>query len=188
MIVDKVVYDSNVFVAAAFNPGSSSGQLIAWARADRLRLQWHTSTLEETRYQLKKIPPLSWEPFAALFSGKNQFEGELAVERYPFVPDPDDRKFAALAEATGAMLVTSDDHLLAVAAQLSVPVLAPARLWKRWPEPQRRRTRIMTPGRGSSVAPICRCTSFDNSSKSNVCSSRASTTLTSIWAKAAPMQ
>jgi uncharacterized protein len=125
MIVDKVVYDSNVFVAAAFNPGSSSAQLIAWARAGRLRLLWHTSTLEETRYQLKKIPPLAWEPFAGLFTGRNQFEGELALERYPFITDPDDRKFAALAEATGAMLVTNDDHLLAVAAQLSVPVLAP---------------------------------------------------------------
>jgi uncharacterized protein len=121
----KVVLDSNVFVAAGFNPQSSSAQLVAWVHARRLRLMWHASTLEETRYQLKKIPPLSWEPFAALFAGRNEFEGELAVERYDFIADEDDRKFAALAEAVDAVLVTNDDHLLAVAAQVSVPVLAP---------------------------------------------------------------
>lgn len=54
--MNKVVYDSNVFVAAAFNPHSSS---------------------------------------------------------------------ARLAKATRATLVTNDEHLLAVAVQLSVPVLAP---------------------------------------------------------------
>jgi predicted nucleic acid-binding protein len=125
MTVNKVVYDSNVFVAAAFNPHSSSARLVEWVRAGRLRLIWHTSTQQETRYQLKKIPPLSWEPFAGLFAAKNQFEGELPVARYTFIADPDDRKFAALAEATRAMLVTNDEHLLAVAVQLSVPVLAP---------------------------------------------------------------
>jgi uncharacterized protein len=123
--VIKVVLDSNVFVAAGFNPQSSSAQLVAWIRAQRLRLMWHASTLEETRYQLKKIPPLSWEPFAALFERRNEFHGELALARYDFIADEDDRKFAALAEAVDAVLVSNDDHLLAVADRLSVPVLTP---------------------------------------------------------------
>jgi len=122
----KIVLDSNIFVGAGFNPQSSSAQLVGWVREGRLRLIWHELTLAETRYQLEKIPPLDWEPVATLFRSRNELRDDLPLVDYAFIADPDDRKFAALAEKADALLVTSDEHLLSAAAYLNVPVLTPA--------------------------------------------------------------
>lgn len=125
MPTPKIVLDSNIFVGAGFNPRSSSARLVAWVREGRLRLIWHELTLAETRYQLEKIPPLDWEPVATLFVSRNQMRDDLPLEHYAFIADPDDRKFAALAEKAGALLVTNDEHLLSAATYLNVPVLTP---------------------------------------------------------------
>lgn len=122
----KIVLDSNIFVGAAFNAQSNSARLVEWVREGRLRLIWHELTLAETRFQLEKIPPLAWEPVAALFASRNQFRDDLPLADYTFIDDPDDRKFAALAEKTEALLITSDEHLLSAATYLNVPVLTPA--------------------------------------------------------------
>jgi len=42
------------------------------------------------------------------------------------VPDPADRKFAALADAVQAPLVTSDAGLLKAGGQMAVPVFKPS--------------------------------------------------------------
>ena len=132
--MSKVVLDSNVFVATAFNRGSSSARLVEWVRSGRLRLMWHHSTLQETRHQLQKIPPISWDPFADLFAGENRIEGELPLESYQFIGDRDDRKFAAVAERAGAVLVSNDQDLLSAAARLRVPVLTTGEAVARWSE------------------------------------------------------
>jgi predicted nucleic acid-binding protein len=121
----KVVLDSNVFVAAGFNQGSSSAHLLAWVRASKVQMVWHDLTLAETRYQVEKIPPLAWPPLAGLFAPSNQVKGDLALVAYDFIEDRADRKFAALAEQANAILVTNDHHLLSAAPRLSVPVLTP---------------------------------------------------------------
>lgn len=121
----KIVLDSNIFVGAGFNPQSSSARLVGWVREGRLRLIWHELTLAETRYQLEKIPPLDWKEVAALFRSRNEFIGNLPLDDYAFIADPDDRKFAALAEKAEALLVTNDEHLLSAATYLNVPVLTP---------------------------------------------------------------
>ena len=126
MTTPKIVLDSNIFVAAGFSRRSHSARLLDRVRAGELRLMWHEATVAETRHQLEKIPPLSWQPVAVLFAGRNQFAGELPLADYLFIADPDDRKFAALAEQVGALLVTNDEHLLSAAARLTVPVLTPA--------------------------------------------------------------
>lgn len=126
MPASKIVLDSNIFVGAAFNPASSSARLLAWVPEGRLRLIWHELTLAETRFQLEKIPPLAWEPVATLFELRNQFREDLPLADYPFIDDPDDRKFAALAQKADALLVTNDEHLLSAATYLNVPVLTPA--------------------------------------------------------------
>ena len=79
----EVVLDTNVFVAAGFNPGSHSARLIEAVRAGR-------------------------------------------------VPDPADRKFAALAEAARAPLVTSDAGLLNARARITVRVLKPSEFAREW--------------------------------------------------------
>jgi predicted nucleic acid-binding protein len=121
-----VVVDTNLFVAAGFRPGSTSGRLLEAIRSGRVRMAWNEATRRETERVVRKIPPLAWERCAPLFRDEDRCDLETHPEAYAFVPDPDDRKFAALAEACAVPLVTSDEHLLGVRHRLGVPVLTPA--------------------------------------------------------------
>ena len=118
--------DTNVFVAAAFNPGSHSARLVAAVRDGRLRMVWDDATHAEIEHVIRQIPPLSWARVADLFRSENRFAGATNPQEFSFVPDPADRKFAALAEAVQAPLVTSDAGLLNAGGQMAVPVLKPS--------------------------------------------------------------
>jgi len=121
----EVVLDTNVFVAAGFNPGSHSARLIEAVRDGRLRMIWDDATHAETEHIMRQIPRLSWARIADLFRSENRFGGLTHPEQFGFVPDPADRKFAALADAAGVPLVTSDAGLLNAGGQMAVPVLKP---------------------------------------------------------------
>jgi uncharacterized protein len=106
------ILDTNIFVAAGFNPRSDSAWILQRVKRGDLRLIWNEGTRRETERIVRKIPRLSWESIAPLFRAENCCRAETHPERFLSVPDPEDRKFAALAAATGATLVTRDDHLL----------------------------------------------------------------------------
>ena len=108
----KVVLDTNVFVAAGFNPISHSARLVAAVRDGRLRMVWDDSTRAEIEHVMRQIPRLSWTRVADLFRSEDRFAGATNPQAFSFVPDPADRKFAALADAVPAPLVTSDAGLL----------------------------------------------------------------------------
>lgn len=124
----EVVLDTNVFVAAGFNPGSHSAVLVEAVRVGRLRMVWDDATREEIEHIMRQIPRLSWTRIADLFRSGDRFEGSTHPDEFGFVPDPSDRKFAALADAAQAPLVTSDAGLLDAGAQMAVPVLKPSEL------------------------------------------------------------
>jgi hypothetical protein len=69
---------------------------------------------------------LSWTHIADLFRAEDRFGGSTHPEAFGFVLDPADRKFAALADAAQAPLVTSDAGLLNAGRQMAVPVLKPS--------------------------------------------------------------
>jgi uncharacterized protein len=121
----RVVLDTNVFVAAGFNPRSHSARVLDAVRLGRLRMVWDSSTQEEVEHVLRQIPRLSWTSVAALFRAEDKFEGTTQPQNFSFVPDPADRKFAALADAARVPLVTSEGGLLMAAAQIKVPALKP---------------------------------------------------------------
>jgi uncharacterized protein len=121
----KFVFDTNVFVAAGFNQGSSSAALLEAVRDGRAVLVWDEATRAETRAVLRQIPPLSWQTVEGVFSLEGRFDGPVDQAQVGMISDPDDRKFAELATAAGAVLVTNDDHLLSVKEQLPVQVLTP---------------------------------------------------------------
>ncbi len=108
----QVILDTNVFVAALFNPRSYSSQLIRQVRDGRLQMVWDPLTRTETEYVIRKIPPLHWEAVADLFDGSCCYHGSTDPGAFSYVLDPADRKFAALAQATGAILITMDQDLL----------------------------------------------------------------------------
>jgi len=122
---DRVVLDTNVFVAAGFNPRSHSARVLDAVRLGRLRMVWDSSTQEEVEHVLRQIPRLSWTSVAALFRVEDKFGGTTQPQNFSFVPDPADRKFAALADAARVPLVTSDRGLLMAASQMKIPVLKP---------------------------------------------------------------
>ncbi len=124
--VARVVLDTNVFVAAAFNPRSHAGRIVDAVRAGRLRLIWDEPTRRETRRLLERIPPISWAPFSALFRAENRHAAAVNPAWFGQVRDPADRKFGALAYAAGATLITQDDDLLSVRSNVAVPIATPA--------------------------------------------------------------
>lgn len=130
-----VVLDTNVFVAAGFRAGSHAARVVEGVRAGRLRMAWSEATRGETERVVRRIPPLSWEEFAGLFRDGERVEvSPSAADGFEIVADAEDRKFAALAEAAGAVLVTNDAHLLSARAALRAPVLTPREFVERMGE------------------------------------------------------
>ena len=125
-----VVLDTNVFVGAGFNLRSSSAKIVDAVRKGQFRMIWNDATRREIERIMRQIPPSRAQGVSDLFRSEDCYAGPTHRERFGF-PDPDDRKFAALAEAAGAVLVSSDDHLLNHRDRIDVPVLTPGEFWRR---------------------------------------------------------
>lgn len=121
----SVVVDTNLFVAAGFNPDSDSARILEAVRAGTLRLVWDGPTRQETEHVVGRIPPLRGSDLSAYFSSDTRYYGPTRPDQFDFIPDPADRKFTALAAATGAVLVTSDRHLLDGRPHSGVVILTP---------------------------------------------------------------
>jgi predicted nucleic acid-binding protein len=98
----RVVLETNVFVAAGLNSGSYSAQLVEAVRDGRLRVVWDDATHAAIEHVMRQIPRLSWTRIADLFRFEDRFGGSTHPEAFGIVPDPADRKFAALADAAPA--------------------------------------------------------------------------------------
>jgi uncharacterized protein len=123
--MQRVVIDTNVFVAAGFNPGSASGGILTGTRERRFRLIWNRSTRTEAEIILRRIPHLDWDEVADLFQPEGEFTGPVDPDAYSVIVDPDDRKFAALSAAANATLVTNDRHLLSESSVVGIEALTP---------------------------------------------------------------
>ena len=123
--MQRVVIDTNVFVAAGFNPRSAAARILAAVREGRFQLIWNEPTRRETEMILHQIPHLDWERFADLFRPETEFLGPADPESFVLVRDPEDRKFAALSAAAQTPLVTNDNHLLSHKHSIGVDVLTP---------------------------------------------------------------
>jgi predicted nucleic acid-binding protein len=130
-VVPPAVIDTNVFVAAGFNPGSDAARVQAAVRAGTLRLVWDDATRRETEYILGNIPPLAGIDPSELFRPEGRYDGPTHPDQFDFIPDPADRKFAALAAAAGAVLLTNDRHLLNGRPHSGMVVLTPGKFARR---------------------------------------------------------
>lgn len=131
MPMPAVVLDTNVLVAAGFNPRSASAKIVDAVKEGRVRMVWNDATRREIERILHGIPPLRAMDAALLFRPADRFTLATHPERFVDIPDPDDRKFAALARAAGAVLVSNDEHLLSPRDRMHVTVLTPSEFWER---------------------------------------------------------
>ena len=122
---EPVILDTNVFVAAGFKPTGSSAAIIDAVRNRHLPMAWSEATRAETQSVLRRIPPLGWERFSDVFDPAGEFRGAIDLTPFDLIADPQDRKFAALAAATGGILVSSDGHFLSCRDELPIPVFTP---------------------------------------------------------------
>lgn len=125
-----VVLDTNILVAAGFKPRSASAKLVDAVEQGRVRMVWNDATRGEIERIVRRIPPLRKFDVARLFRPEDRFTAPTHPERFAFIPDPDDRKFAALAHAAGAILISNDEHLLGQRDRIGVPVLTPGAFWR----------------------------------------------------------
>lgn len=140
MSAPAVVLDTNIFVAAGFNPDSASARILDRVAAGDLRMTWNERSRRETETILRRIPPLSWSCVADLFRERDRFDGRTEPEQFDYITDPDDRKFAALCAASSAILVTNDHHLLDHRAKTGFQIVTPAELLRLpLPEADKRR-------------------------------------------------
>jgi predicted nucleic acid-binding protein len=123
--MEGVVIDTNVFVAAGFNPRSASARILEGVRGRRFRLIWNQPTRSETEMILRRIPRLDWQRVADLFRPEDEFAGPADPAIFTVIADPDDRKFAALAAAANVPLVTSDKLVLAQHGKIGIEIVTP---------------------------------------------------------------
>jgi predicted nucleic acid-binding protein len=132
--MEGVVIDTNVFVAALFNPRSASARILEGVREGRFRLIWSRPTRRETEMILRRIPRLDWQKVADLFRPEEEFTGPANPADFSMIADPDDRKFAALAAAANVPLVTSDKLVLAQRGKIGIEIVTPRDFLARHPE------------------------------------------------------
>ena len=123
--MEGVVIDTNVFVAAGFNPRSASARILDGVRDGRFRLIWNEPTRQETEMILRRIPRLDWQKAADLFRPGEEFTGPADPAAFAAIAEPDDRKFAALSAAANAPLVTSDKLVLAQQGRIGIEIVTP---------------------------------------------------------------
>lgn len=127
-----VVLDTNVFVAAGFNRDSHAAAIVAAVRRGDLRMVWNDATRRETAFILGRIPPLSGFVVDDLFRPDAHYTGPTHPQHFTRIADPDDRKFIALAQATGAILISRDEHLLEPRDQVDVTILTATEYYQRY--------------------------------------------------------
>jgi predicted nucleic acid-binding protein len=132
-----VVLDTNIFVAAGFQRRSASARVVNAVEEGRVRMVWNDATRGEIEHVMRRIPPLRKLAVARLFRPEDRFPAPTHPECFSVVPDPDDREFAALAHAAGAILITSDEHLLGQRERIDATVLTPGEFWRSLPRGRR---------------------------------------------------
>jgi uncharacterized protein len=125
---DRVVLDTNLLVAAAYNPGSASRRVVEACLCGELTAVLSPALRRE--YELILARAVRGQRYAGplreLLDRAEVVEPDAVPRVVP--DDPDDDKLVAAALAAGAAVVTNDRHLHAVAGHEGLRVLRPAEL------------------------------------------------------------
>jgi putative PIN family toxin of toxin-antitoxin system len=124
----RVVLDTNVLVAAVYNPGSASRRIVeACLKGDFTPI---LSPALRREYEFIVSRAARGRPYLERLQALLENAELVVPEQTPRVvpDDPDDDKLVAVALAAGAVLVSNDAHLLAVSGHGGLQVLRPADL------------------------------------------------------------
>lgn len=124
----RVVLDTNVLIAAAYNPDSASRRIVeACLKGERTAILSPALRREYERILTRAARGQSYLSQLQVLLEKAEVVEPAETPRV--VPDdPDDDKLVAVALAAGAVLVTNDAHLLAVVGHQGLQVVRPADL------------------------------------------------------------
>jgi len=122
----RVVLDTNVLVAAAYNPASASRRVVAACLGGGLTAVLSPALRREYEFILARA--VRGQPYLEQIHRLLESAEAVDPARTPRVvlADPDDDKLVAAALAVGAVLVTNDAHLLALAGHEGLQVVRPA--------------------------------------------------------------
>lgn len=128
----KVVVDTNLFVAANYNPNSASAQIVNMIARRDLIFIWSEPIAKEIRKMLDNAQVK--DKFKKKVESK-MLRPEHCVEPHVRVKevkeDPDDNKFLEAALEGGAdYIITSDQHLLRLGSFQDIPIFTPSNFWK----------------------------------------------------------
>jgi len=121
----RAVLDPNILGAALLAPGGAPAELVSRWRAGEFELVVSETLLAELERVLaysklrKRVPETDARAFVALLRGgaRLAFDPTAAARRSA---DPADDYLVALAEQERALLVSGDQHLLALADELPI--------------------------------------------------------------------
>jgi putative PIN family toxin of toxin-antitoxin system len=124
----RVVLDTNVLVAAAYNPGSASRRVVEACLAGERTAVLSPALRREYEFILSRAA--RGQPYRERLQRLLEKADVVVPEAAPRVvpDDPDDDKLVAVALAADATVVTNDAHLLAVAGHEGLRVVRPGDL------------------------------------------------------------
>lgn len=111
----KVILDTNLFVAAYFNPYSYSAKIINWCLKNKIENYITKNTFNELKFILKRIraPLIYKEKVYQLIEKSILIKINKINKIFLIKEDIEDNKFLALARKSKAdFLITNDKHLL----------------------------------------------------------------------------
>ncbi len=126
----RVVLDTNILIAAYFNPNSFSAKLLKLAARNKIDIYWSSSLYREAQTILRFIPPRDRKSILEkVFKSKNR------VSRPPKVKviseDPEDDKILACAlKANADFVVSNDKHLLDLKEFKGIRILSPKKTYQ----------------------------------------------------------
>lgn len=122
---DRVVLDTNVLVAAVYNPNSSSRRIIEACLAGELSPLLSPAVRREYEFILARA--VRGHPYRERVQRLLDAAAVVEPADTPRVvpEDPEDDKLVAAALAGRALLVTNDAHLLSVAGHAGLAVVRP---------------------------------------------------------------
>lgn len=128
MSIPRVVPDTNLFIAARFNPKSYSAKILNMIGDGRIIFLWSEETRREIERIVRNVKPT---PDFLIAVDKLFLIGDNIgrIERLNVIADdPDDNKILACAKVGDAdYIITSDDHLLVLKTFGTTRIITPKR-------------------------------------------------------------